>query len=284
MAEQSTEQSIEYRTAQGYRREPQTLRLAAFCCAVLLCQFSVGSAADRFSNSTPININNDAPASPYPSEILVSNLLGEIAHVTLTISNLTHEYPMDLELLVVDPRERTCLVMAHVGGIYSVTNVTIEFDDAAPDFVAQQLNMIVSGAFRPTVSERPGSNYLLVPPAPAPPYDYDLAMFSGGEPNGTWKLFVVDSDDESSGVIANGWALAIETAVRLRVRPESNQVEITWPSNVPDSYVLESSMQITNGEWTAVPQAVEVTAERRIVRVPVIASNGSRFFRLHKVK
>ncbi len=48
--------------------------------------------------------------------------------------------------------------------------------------------------------------------APPPPYGIALAALNGGNPNGTWNFFEFDDGVFDSGVITNGWILALTTA------------------------------------------------------------------------
>jgi uncharacterized repeat protein (TIGR01451 family) len=48
--------------------------------------------------------------------------------------------------------------------------------------------------------------------APLPPYGSALAALNGGNPNGTWELFVLDDALLDSGVISNGWILNLTMA------------------------------------------------------------------------
>lgn len=48
--------------------------------------------------------------------------------------------------------------------------------------------------------------------APLPPYGSTLSALNGGNPNGTWELFVEDDAQLNSGVISNGWILTLTTA------------------------------------------------------------------------
>ena len=73
-----------------------------------------------FSNSAAIsltatqtNINQAIPtaANPYPSTIDVTGLLGSIASVTISISNLTRIGVQDLELLLVGPTGNTLVLL-----------------------------------------------------------------------------------------------------------------------------------------------------------------------------
>ena len=51
-------------------------------------------------------------------------------------------------------------------------------------------------------------------PAPTPLYGAGLSLvFNGTNPNGTWKLYVVDDQSIDSGMITGGWALTIATSV-----------------------------------------------------------------------
>jgi uncharacterized repeat protein (TIGR01451 family) len=47
---------------------------------------------------------------------------------------------------------------------------------------------------------------------PPPPYGSTLANLNGGNPNGTWQLFVQDDTAFNSGIISNGWILTLTTA------------------------------------------------------------------------
>jgi len=65
------------------------------------------------------------------------------------------------------------------------------------------INALTSGAFTNTIT------HLSPPP---PPYGSTLSALNGGNPNGTWELFVLDDQPATSGVISNGWILTLVTA------------------------------------------------------------------------
>ena len=48
--------------------------------------------------------------------------------------------------------------------------------------------------------------------APFPPYGTNLSALNGGNPNGTWELFVQDDAPQNIGAITNGWILTLTTA------------------------------------------------------------------------
>lgn len=47
---------------------------------------------------------------------------------------------------------------------------------------------------------------------PSPPYGTNLSTFSGGNPNGTWSLFMQDDKPVNSGFVSNGWVLSLTLA------------------------------------------------------------------------
>ncbi|WP_176549765.1 hypothetical protein [Bacillus toyonensis] len=166
-----------------------------------------------FANPALITINDSdtppTPASPYPSPIEVTGLCPSITKVTVTLTNMNHSFPGDIDILLVGPQGQTVILMSDAGAGNDINNVTLTFDDDAPAPLPQ-LGQIVSGTFKP-------SNYTGVdsfpPPAPVPPYGSTLSVFDGTNPNGTWKLFVADDATPDGGSIAGGWELTI-TAVK----------------------------------------------------------------------
>ncbi|HLX68396.1 MAG TPA: hypothetical protein VKV04_02105 [Verrucomicrobiae bacterium] len=53
---------------------------------------------------------------------------------------------------------------------------------------------------------------LVVVSPPPPPFGTNLAAFAGGNPNGTWSLFIQDDKPVNSGFISNGWILSLTLA------------------------------------------------------------------------
>jgi hypothetical protein len=118
----------------------------------------LGSLTTSYTNGATILINDHAAASPYPSAIVVSNALGSVLKATLTLTNLAHASPGDIDALLVSPAQQTVLFMAHAGGQNAVTNTSLTFDDAAATGLPQS-GQIISGTNKPT-------SYLPVPVFP----------------------------------------------------------------------------------------------------------------------
>ncbi len=131
--------------------------------------FTVGQAANNFANPSTIIINDDdGTATPYPSMINVSGLVGLVTKATVTLTNLSHTYPCDIDILLVSPTGQKSYLMAKCGSSYTINNVTLTFDDTASNTLPQ-FSQIVSGTNHPT-------SYAVVtppfPPALTPPAPY----------------------------------------------------------------------------------------------------------------
>ena len=120
--------------------------------------FSLGTWTTTFYNTNAIVINDAAIASPYPSSVTVSNLGGVIIKATVTLTNLNHASPADVNALVMSPAGADTVLMSHAGAQHAVKNVTLKFDDAAAAYLSQT-NQLVSGTNKPT-------SYLPVPNFP----------------------------------------------------------------------------------------------------------------------
>lgn len=175
-------------------------------------QFALGTASATFSNPAAITIPSLGTATPYPSTIAVSGLEGVIASASLTLSNLHHRSPADIDLLLVGPTGAKTVPLSDVGGTVAITNVTLQLSDAATNSLSTA-GPLTSGVFQPR-------NYLLSDsfpaPAPAGPYpDATLAAFNETNPNGTWSLYAVDDLNLLGGAVAEGWALSLQVIGRI---------------------------------------------------------------------
>jgi subtilisin-like proprotein convertase family protein len=172
----------------------------------------------QICNNTAITINDSAmpptAASAYPSTINVAGLTGIVSKVTVTLANLSHAFPDDVDILLVGPGGQNAILMSDVGG--NATNaispnapVTLTLDDDAANSLPGT-TMLSTGTFKPT-NDNGGDGDTFSAPAPAPSGGSLLSVFNGTDPNGTWSLYVVDDGNGSSGLLASGWCLNITT-------------------------------------------------------------------------
>ncbi len=147
-------------------------------------------------------------ASPYPSTISISGMTAAVFQVRVSLTNLTHSYADDVDILLVGPNGRAVMLMSDCGGDFPLNGSSLTFDDGATNPLPDS-TLVASGTYRPTGYE-PLSD-LFPTPAPSGPYDTNLAVFNGIDPNGPWSLYIMDDADKDSGVLSGGWALTLST-------------------------------------------------------------------------
>jgi len=194
----------------------------------------VGTAGVTFSNTAPIHINDDTVATPYPSQITVSGVGSVVTKTTATLTNLAHTYPRDIDILLVSPTGQKSYLMSKAGGGYSITNVTLTFDDTATSGLPTTL--ITSGTYKPT------SDAVAPPPfpptsTPVGPYLTNMATFTGNNPNGTWSLYVIDDTPLNAGIISNGWSITLLTSSPL---PLASDVGVAVSPSVTTAIVTSN--------------------------------------------
>lgn len=161
--------------------------------------FPTAQTGASFCNNGGFNLPDGTVATPYPSLITVSTLIGTITKVTANVNGMNMPRPRDVDVLLVGPTSQTLLLMADTGDITPNNGINLTLDDAAaaplPTGPGSNLS---SGTFRPTDFLFTAGDDAFPPPAPAvfnrpaPTGTSTLAVFNTTNPNGGWRLFVQD--------------------------------------------------------------------------------------------
>src|SRR5205085_12698039 len=178
---------------------------------------TTSTASQTFSNATAIiipatgtGVSTGSPANPYPSNIAVAGITAPVSKVTVTLKQISHTFPSDVDVLLVGPTGRKFIVMSDVVGGTDWTGQTYTLDDDAAALLPSSGAPPASGSFKPT---NYGTGDVFPAPAPAAPYltpatagtDTFASAFAGQDPNGTWSLYVVDDAGTDIGQFAGGW-------------------------------------------------------------------------------
>ena len=228
----------------------------------------LGSA--RFANTNAISIPPQGMASPYASEIVVSNMSGTITNMTVTMSQFSHNYPGDVDMLLVAPDNQAAVVIysrAGDGGMAltnsppaayeeGATNITFTLSDTAifplpfpyPFISIPFLPGNYSGTNDQAIGlaeglgNLPPNGPLASFPSPAPdPSLYTntpvaMSSFNGVSPNGTWSLYVYSYTNYANltnGSI-NGWSLMMATVSPPDISGLTDQ---STPVNTPTTAI-----------------------------------------------
>lgn len=195
--------------------------------------FTVGQTTNSYTNGEVILINDFAAATPYPSTLNVTASGGLINKASVTFSNVNHTAPGDIDALLVSPTGINTFLMAKAGGSLAATRVNLGFDDSVGTYLPQTTRL-TTGTYHPT-------SYASSPPpfpvpAPPAPYNTNLSVFNGANPNGTWLLYVFDDTHQDSGAISNGWTLKLVTTT-----PVAPSADLAITMTAPQSTVVTTS-------------------------------------------
>jgi uncharacterized repeat protein (TIGR02543 family) len=184
-----------------------------------------------YSNSSAITINDRAVATPYPSTITVPSTSGTVIKATVSLTSFNHNYPSDVDILLVGPSGQKLLLMSDAGGASDVVNANILFADTASASLPN--NSISSGTYKPTNYDTNSDTF--PSPAPALPYATTLSTFNGTNPTGTWSLYVRDDDQRDSGTISGGWSISFEITPPPTIAPSSlaySSIPVTYTKGI----------------------------------------------------
>ena len=168
-----------------------------------------------FSFDGVIGIDVLGPSKQYPAAITVSGFKrGRIKDVNVRIPAFFHDFPRDVDLLLVGPQGQQAIIFSDVGGntpTPSQRDVTLD-EEATQVLTAN--DPLVNGTFKPT-NVGGGDEFPSPAPAISATIGSALSVFDGTNPNGEWQLFLVDDANNDGGVLlAPGWTLTITARVR----------------------------------------------------------------------
>ena len=237
--------------------------------AVATATVTVQQPSSQVCNTAPITIPGSGPGTPYPSTISVVGLGPSVTDVNVTLNDVNHEWPDDIDILLAGPQGQNLIIMSDAGGAPDIVNVDLTFDDAAavplPDGT-----QITSGTYQPTNID---SGDPFPTPAPVPSGATQLATFNGTDPNGPWSLYVVDDLVADLGSIAGGWCLDITTTGGQQP-PNIDVNPLSLSSTQAPNTTTQHQLDVANtGEatllWT-------INEEPGSLRPPIRASRGSQ--------
>jgi len=199
-------------------------------------------AVFNFSNTASLTLPGDSSgaASIYPSTINVTGLPNVISDVNVTINGFGHDWPEDINFLLVGPTGAFALIWSDAGDDNAVTNLNITLDDEASAPLTQ-LGTLSSGSFQPVNYPDVDGDDIFPAPAPTPDGGTPSALstFDNTNGNGTWSLYVYDDyPDSDDGVVSGGWTLTITTAEPPTITDIPNQFTLEDTAVGPINFTI----------------------------------------------
>ena len=214
-------------------RTAQTTIIASLAMVAATLAFAPApssAASALYTNPTPITVPEKGEASPYPSSINVQGLPGRITRVVVGLRQFSHTRIGDVDVLLVSPDGESSVLMSDTcGETASFSGRTWFFDQGAASEMLFPCDQLV---YRPINGSLGSIDDDAWPGTSPGSHTANLDHFIGDDPNGTWRLHVVDdftSAGTDSGKINLGWTLAIETEVPDALVPGPGQGGLATP-------------------------------------------------------
>lgn len=231
----------------------------------------------------PANLSDDSgPGTPYPYPINIG-LPGNVTDVNLVLSGLSHTFPEDLDVVLVNPAGAKTIVLSDACDSVDVTNVTWTFDDsAATGLPANTATPCASGTWRPTDHEPLDS---MPAPSPAAPFGTSLSALNGSPAAGTWRLYVADDQGGDGGYIT-GVQLQVATdappETTITAKPKKSttkrKAKIAFTSTVyGTNKAVGYQCKVNKSKWKACSSPLKVkklTVGKHKVRVRAVDAAG----------
>ncbi|OWY24067.1 hypothetical protein C7N43_05120, partial [Sphingobacteriales bacterium UPWRP_1] len=154
-----------------------------------------------------IAIPSSGNATPYPGTIAVSGLSGGVSNVRVTITNFSHTFASDVDVVLFGPTGAHSIIFTDAIGTSGITGRTYTFQTGATALPLTGLP--ASGTYGVVNGGSFGGSG-----TPSAVTNTGLGVFNGTNPNGTWSLYVFDDATGDAGSIGS-WSLEITTGAAV---------------------------------------------------------------------
>jgi len=190
------------------RKVVTVLVIAALGASSLATATGAGAIPGTYLDTVDITMPTSGPADRYPAEITVGGMPKGVATVRLGIHGFDHPSPDDVDVMLSAPSGRSVLLMSDVEASAPTSPASLTFSSTATGGVPST-GPLATGEYLPT---NLGSADSFPFPAPSQTtWSTSLDVLHGTDPNGTWRLYVVDDDGSSPGGVIDAWTLVVTT-------------------------------------------------------------------------
>lgn len=229
--------------------------VAVVCVGVLA--LSAPAGAGTYVGGPVTIVDSASPptmSSPYPSTVIVSGEKEVVTGVSVRVIGFTHDFPDDVDLLLLGPGGQTVLLISDAGATAETNeNFTVRDDAVGP----LPPGSGIGGSFRPTDLDDATAD-VFPAPAPAGPDGTSLSALTEPSANGTWSLYAVDDSAGDAGSIAS-WELRISSRDPWTIGAGTEQLSppFGFPESIGSVRVLIQRLGNSDlragsvGYWTA---------------------------------
>lgn len=239
------------------------------------------SAAEYDNDEQALCITRGGTSNIYPSNITVSGETEQITDMRVTLFDLSHPFPDNIDALLVGPGGQKFVLMSKSGGSNAIgpnSTISLTFGDDAGE-VLPDSGALTWDEFEPTSWGGPVTNFPA--PAPAGPYSEPgsavggtgtqtlSGRFGGTSANGVWSLYLRDnsgvpiSPGDIAGCFNDGWGIEFAPQFGTTTTITNTASLSSTPTSVGTSYAVN---------WTV--NAVEPAAGTPTGTVTVTDGSG----------
>ncbi len=222
----------------------------------LVASLAAVAGAQTYSNTGSLSIPLIGAASPYPSQITVSQGPTSISGLSVTLQGVNHTWQADLRVCLVSPSGVGIMLLDGNGTSGDLINANLTFAVEGQTLSSLQFG---TGTFRPIGSSSAGF-----------PISASISSFlqlQETNANGVWSLYVVDTAGGDAGSIAS-WSITFTDApVSLA------QQTLTYQGRL-DGGLTDGNIDIRYSVWSTpsgTAEANRVTPDRLALNVPLQA-------------
>ena len=259
--------SVELRSFRGGARPgSNTLRTIH-----ILDNDQVGSPNEyHFSLGATATISAEYPglvgiAGPEPLTLSVFGVEGEIATIGAKLVGLSHDSISDLDIVLESPSGTYVKLMSDTfsGNIVQIGGVNLEFADGGT-FQPNSPPLLQANVLAPW-DHQPNADQLL-DGTEVPAGAVNLSAFAGEDPNGIWRLHIVDDNPRAvspfpegyGGSLSGGWELLITSSPEfdfriLSIENDVSSWRIRFPKRSGKVYQLQTSPDLDTWSNLATP-------------------------------
>lgn len=117
------------------------------------------------------------------------------------------------------------------------------------------------------------AGYVFKASAPPAPYGVALSALSGGTPNGAWNLFVQDTSVPNTGIISNGWSVAITLGYPLGGSADLGLTLSSSATTVAPTNLVTFYLAVTN--YGGLSPATNVVVQNTLTAGTLVSSTPS---------
>ncbi len=199
-------------------------------------------------------------------------MTGAVTDISIRFNNLTHGSVSDIDVLLVAPSGENLVPFSDVaeGRLLTTSSQTITLADGGTALPPSG-SVLSTGTYAP-LNSSPSDSF--PSPAPSPSSDTTFSeAFTGIDPNGTWRLYVVDDVSGETGSMAGGWSLIVTTA-NAAVDTDTAVVTSQTPSTTGDSVTFTATVT-ENGTGNPITSGTVQFADNGTSFGSPVALNGS---------